>query len=203
LPIVAGGCKICALIELIQRYKWWLLLVILLGGGIAIWEEYRVWREDSQDAPILAAAQKYHVDPALVKAVVWRESRFDPTVRGTKQERGLMQIRPTTAQEWVKEERVLFFSPNQLFDPGKNTQVGTWYLRKLIARYGFTDNPLAYALADYNAGRTQVLRWNKGAAATNSVAFLNQMDFPGTRDYVQSVLQRYEKYRRVFPPKKR
>ena len=45
----------------------------------------------------------------------------------------------------------------ELYDPAKNTMAGSWYLRKLIGRYGNTDNPLAYALADYNAGRNNVL----------------------------------------------
>jgi soluble lytic murein transglycosylase len=85
-----------------------------------------------------------------------------------------------------------------LYDPAKNTLAGSWYLRKLIGRYVNTDNPLAYALADYNAGRSNVLRWIKGAGATNSTAFIKQIDFPGTRDYVKSVLSRYEHYKPMF-----
>jgi soluble lytic murein transglycosylase len=73
-------------------------------------------------------------------------------------------------------------------------------LRKLLGRYKHTDNPMAYALADYNAGRSNVLRWNKGLAATNSQAFLKQIDFPSTKTYVRAVLTRYAHYRRSFPP---
>jgi len=189
------------LTDTIQRWKWWLLLIIVLGGLVGLYERYRKWEEDSQDVFILAASQKYRVDAALVKAVVWRESRFNPRARGRKQERGLMQIRPPTAEDWVKEERVKLFHPDQLFDPAKNTVIGTWYLRKLLGRYQNTDNPRAYALADYNAGRTHVLEWAKGAAATNSQDFIQQIGFPMTRDYVRAVLKRYESYRRVFPPK--
>ena len=61
-----------------------------------------------------------------------------------------------------------------------------------------TDNPLPYALADYNAGRGNVLKWNHDAAATNSAAFLGQIGFPGTRHYVKSVMQRYDHYRGTF-----
>jgi soluble lytic murein transglycosylase len=188
--------------ETLHKWKWWVLWLILVGGALWLYDYYRTWAEDSQDIYILAAAQRYRVDPALVKAVVWRESRFNPNAKGTKQERGLMQIRQPTAEDWVKEEHVQFWSPDQLFDPGKNTLIGTWYLKKLLGRYPQTDNPAVYALADYNAGRTHVLRWNKGAASTNSTAFLAQMDYPGTRKYVRSILKRYEKYRKVFPPKK-
>ena len=66
---------------------------------------------------------------------------------------------------------------------------GARYLGKLLKRYAHTDNPTVYALADYNAGRTHVLRWNKGAA-TNSAAFLAQIDYPGTQHYVRSILER-------------
>jgi len=45
-----------------------------------------------------------------------------------------------------------------------------------------------------------VLKWNQGAAATNSAAFIEQIGFPGTRDYVRSVLRRYAYYRPVFRP---
>ena len=83
-------------------------------------------------------------------------------------------------------------------DPGTNTLAGTWYLGKLLRRYPRTDNPVPYALADYNAGRGHVLRWNTGAAATNSAAFLREMTFPGTRKYVEAVMHRREYYAAQF-----
>ena len=187
------------LVDKIIRKKWWLFGLIFLGGIISLFQGWRVWREDSQDKYILAAARKYGVDPALVKAVVWRESKFNPRIKGRAGEVGLMQIREAAASEWAKAEMKMFFEHRQLFDPAQNTQAGTWYLRKLMGRYLHTDNPSAYALADYNAGRTHVLRWNKGTAATNSGAFLAQIDFPGTRHYIRSVLERQQKYRREFP----
>ena len=48
-------------------------------------------------------------------------------------------------------------------------------------------------------GRSNVLRWKKGAASTNSAAFLAQLDFPGTRKYVEAVMKRYAHYRAIFP----
>ena len=188
--------------EKIRRWRWWLLAIILLGGVAVLIEKWRAIRENSQDPVILEAAARYGVDPALVKAVVWRESWFNPHARGRKGEIGLMQIREKTAQEWAAEEHVHLFTHFQMLDPVKNTRAGTWYLRKLLRRYPRTDNPLPYALADYNAGRARVLQWsNGGAAATNSAAFLARMDYPGTRRYVQSVMKRYQHYRPIFPPK--
>ena len=191
------------MIEFIRRRQGWFFAVILLGGLWAGWQRWRSYREGSQDIPILAAARQYGVDPALIKAVVWRESGFNPRARGRAGEIGLMQMTEVAAQEWAEAERVPLFLHQQLFDPGKNTLAGTWYLRKMMRRYAATDNPVAYALSDYNAGRGNVLRWNKGAASTNSAVFLAQMNFPGTREYVRSILNRYAKYQRVFPPKEK
>ena len=71
-------------------------------------------------------------------------------------------------------------------------------LFRSLKRYQQTDNPIPYALADYNAGRSNVLRWNNEVAATNSFAFTARVDFPGTRKYVQSIMRRYEHYRPIF-----
>lgn len=175
--------------------------LILAAGLILLWDRYRTWRENSQDPAILAAARRYGVHPALVKAVVWRESRFDPKARGSKGELGLMQIMPTTADEFARSEAVALHFRSELFDPGLNTRAGAWYLRKLSRRYAHTDDPLPYALADYNAGRGNVLKWARGTASTNSQVFIQQIGFPSTQEYVISVMKRYERYRRVFPPK--
>ena len=188
--------------EIVRKYKWWLFALIALGALLTVWERWRTRKENSQDEPILAAARKYGVDPALVKAVVWRESWFDPSARGTKGEVGLMQIRKPAASEWAAAEKVLLFHHTQLFDPAKNTLAGTWYLRKLLRRYAQTDNPVSYALADYNAGRGNVLRWLKGSAATNSTAFVRQIDFRH-KQYVLTVQKRYLHYRRTFTSKER
>ena len=175
-----------------------LVLLVLLAGGLGVywWWEGRL--ERSQDGPIRAAARRYGLEPALVKAVVWRESRFHPRARGRAQEIGLMQLREIAAQEWADTERIASFEHEHCLDPRTNTLAGTWYLRKLLGRYTPTDNPLPYALADYNAGRANVLKWNHGAGATNSAAFIEQIGFPGTRAYVKTVLGRYDWYRARF-----
>ena len=156
------------------------------------------WLEHSQDKPILAAARRYGVDPALVKAIVWRESRFHPEARGHAGEIGLMQVQGVTAGEWADAEHNSNFVHEHCLDPVTNTLAGTYYLAKVMRRYARTDNPPAYALADYNAGRGNVLKWIGGAAATNSETFIAQIGFPGTRDYVRSILARRENYRESF-----
>ena len=189
------------LIDTIKRWKWWLFGIILLGGLLSLFQSWRTYQEHSQDAHILTAARKYGVDGALVKAVVWRESRFNPKIRGDAGEIGLMQVGKLAAEEWADAEKRVFFRHEELFDAAKNAQAGTWYLGKMLRRYAHTDQPAVFALADYNAGRSNVLRWNKGAASTNSALFLAQMDFPGTREYIRSILKRKERYRGQFAAK--
>lgn len=170
-----------------------LLLLAVAVGGSGTWY-YLHWRDHRTDKLIRAAALRYRIDPALVKAVVWQESRFNHTVRGSHGELGLMQVTEPAANEWAEAERVRTFLFEHLLSPATNIYAGTYYLSKLLRRYPHTDNPDAYALADYNAGRANVLRWVKGEGVTNSVAFLAQMDFPGTRRYVQNILARRVRY---------
>ena len=102
------------------------------------------------------------------------------------------------AQEWADAEHLGGFDHEHCLDPATNTLAGTWYLKKLLKRYAQTDNPVPYALADFNAGRGNVLKWITGAALTNSAAFTAQIGFPGTRDYVKSVMRRTARYRAEF-----
>jgi soluble lytic murein transglycosylase len=182
-----------------RRWIFPVLLLALLGGMGAYWRYYE-WRDHSQDGAILAAARHYGVEPALVKAVVWRESRFNAEARGSRGEIGLMQIIPNAAaKDWAVAEHLAAMPPEQLLNPGTNTLAGAWYLARLFKRYAQTDNPVPYVLADYNAGRGNVLKWKQGAASTNSEVFLSRINFPTTKSYVQSVMRRYEHYRPIFP----
>lgn len=167
--------------------------------AVSAWFGWERLREHRYDLQIRRAAARYGVDPALVKAVVWKESAFNARARGQVGEIGLMQIRELAAVEWSTAEKILTFDLEHLKDPATNTQAGTWYLARLLKRYRHTDNPVPYALADYNAGRNNVLRWIKGGpAATNAATFLTQIGFPSTRRYVELVLQRRERYARQW-----
>jgi soluble lytic murein transglycosylase len=175
----------------------WIACSLLAIAGLSFWA-WNSWLEQSQDKPIRAAAQRYGVDPALVKAVVWRESHFHSDARGRVGEIGLMQLRAEAALEWARAEKLASFDHEQCVDAFTNTLAGTWYLKKLLKRYSATDDPLPYALADYNAGRGNLLKWNSGEATTNSGIFLQRIGFPGTRSYVQAVIRRYQHYRPIF-----
>ncbi|HEX4265208.1 MAG TPA: lytic transglycosylase domain-containing protein [Verrucomicrobiae bacterium] len=165
----------------------------LISGGVYLW--FAATQGRKFQPQINAAAKRYNVDPLLVKAVIWRETRFHPDRRGRAGEIGLMQIQEAAALDWAVAEHVQNFSHEQCFDPGTNVLAGTFYLGKLMKRYARTDDPLPFALADYNAGRGHLLKWNGGAAATNSAVFIGQIGFPNTRAYVRSIMRRYAFYK--------
>src|SRR5690348_10438200 len=63
------------------------------------------------DRLIRGVALEHHLDPMLVKGVVWRESRFDAKKRGTHGERGLMQVSERAANEWAQQTKFAGFHP--------------------------------------------------------------------------------------------
>ncbi len=172
-----------------------IILAVIVIDLAALWWWRAYQLNHSQDATIIAAASIYEMDPALIKAVIWRESRFNPKARGAAGELGLMQIRDVAAGEWAKAEGITNFHHNQLIDSKSNVLAGTWYLKKAISHHQHTDKPIIYGLAEYNAGRSNVLKWNSGDAATNSVAFIEAIEFPSTRDYILSIQEKRKKYR--------
>jgi soluble lytic murein transglycosylase len=150
------------------------------------------------DRLIRDVALEHHLDPMLVKAVVWRESRFDPKKCGSHGERGLMQVSERAANEWARETKIAGFLPDQLFEAKTNLEAGAWYLHRAMEHWGNQSYPVPFALAEYNAGASRAQRWSGG----NSVAeiserqFLQKIDFPGTRNYIESIIDRYRFYQR-------
>ena len=150
------------------------------------------------DPLIKSVASENQLDPMLVKAVVWRESRFDPQKIGTAGERGLMQVSERAANEWARENKIDNFRAEDLFEPKTNLRAGTWYLHRAMQRWEHQTDPLPFALAEYNAGASRAQRWAGGTDASGVSArdFLRNIDFPGTRKYIDQVMERFRFYKR-------
>lgn len=150
------------------------------------------------DRLIRSVALEHHLDPMLVKAVVWRESRFDPRKYGTHGERGLMQVSERAANEWARENKIAGFNADQLFEPKINLEAGTWYLHRATEHWTHQSDPTPFALAEYNAGASRAQRWTagNGVAEISEDQFLQKIDFPATRRYVESIMDRYRFYQR-------
>ena len=186
-----------------------LCLLLALGTGFAylamrsgdpaytLFEWISPARFRQYDGLIRSTATAHHLDPMLVKAVVWRESRFDPQKFGSAGERGLMQVTEKAANEWAHENKIDNFRPKELLDPKTNLEAGSWYLQRAFQHWEQQPEPMPFALAEYNAGASRAQRWAGGekASAMASKTFLANIDFPNTRKYVDSIIARYHFYK--------
>ncbi len=173
---------------------------LALRSGDLVYTAYE-WlspaRFRQHDALIREVAERNGVDPMLVKAVVWRESRFDAHKFGGAGERGLMQVSEPAAREWAKENGVDNFQVEELFDPTVNVQAGTWYLARALGHWRQQVDPVPFALAEYNAGASRAQRWAGGSevGVIPPDTFRASIDFPGTRRYVDLIMARYDFYK--------
>jgi soluble lytic murein transglycosylase len=194
------------------RFFFKLIICLLLAAGVGIgllalrsgdplytlYEWLSPARFQQYDQLIRAAATANQLDPMLLKAVVWQESRFDPQKLGAAGERGLMQVSGIAAREWAKEHQRENFQVEELFDPATNLKAGAWYLRRAVSHWQRMHDPIPFALAEYNAGPSRALRWagGEGAKPISGSEFQRNVDFPGTKKYIQSIIERYHFYQR-------
>lgn len=101
---------------------------------------------------IYKASKLYDVDVELVLAVIQTESSYNPTAVSHVGAKGLMQLMPLTGKAMSQEIALVDYNTDHLFDASTNVMLGTYYLSKLMNRYG----NLEYALTAYNAGPTMM-----------------------------------------------
>ena len=146
------------------------------------------------DGIIRQQAAEKELDPALIAAVIYQESRFQnrTSSAGAK---GLMQILPSTAQFIARRSGGTQFEIRDLANPEINIRYGAWYLRYLLGTYG---GDATLAVAAYNAGHTNVDRWVAAAGGRENFDAKTDIHFPETRAYVQGVSERRRGYREHY-----
>lgn len=135
------------------------------------------------NAEIRAACERYDVDENLVRGVIHAESKFKPRAVSGAGAVGLMQLMPSTA-EWIAAQTDNADLASDLFDPAANIMLGTAYLKYLLDKF-----PLRDALAAYNAGEGNLIKWQ----AEN----LTEYPYKETRDYVKRVIRAKTVYEKV------
>jgi len=124
----------------------------------------RISKKESSFYPIIIkAADKHDVDPALIKAIIKAESRYNPMATSKKGAIGLMQIMPRTA---------LAFSTEDMYDPVYNINVGVEYLKNLLDQF---EGNLELALAAYNAGPGKVLEYQGVPPYEATIYYVNKV----------------------------
>ena len=162
-----------------------------VAAGLAVWHAQPVWLDRLRyplryDAIVTAHARTYDLDPALLAAVIYTESRFRADARSSAGALGLMQLLPETGKAIALRTGGDRFVVTDLLDPEINVRYGSWYLRELERKYGSTRT----ALAAYHAGQGNVDRWRRQGVG---------IQFPETRAYVEQVLSLVPVYRRAYP----
>lgn len=127
-------------------------------------------------------AKEYGIPASLVYAVIKTESGYNANAISPKGAKGLMQIMDATGEWGFLELGIEGFSPELLFAPETNVEIGCWYLKKLINQFEDTD----IALAAYNAGSGNVSSWLKNPDYYDGETLVN-IPFRETKMYVKRV----------------
>jgi soluble lytic murein transglycosylase len=140
-------------------------------------------------------ARDKDLDPALIAAVIYAESRFRDGQTSAAGAQGLMQITPATAQMIARKSGGVSFTVRDLGTPQVNIAYGAWYLRYLMGRYAGNET---FALAAYNGGEGNVDRWIDRAERRNESLTIAAIPFSETRTYVQRVQDAKRHYRASY-----
>jgi soluble lytic murein transglycosylase len=163
----------------------------VLGGGFAYVNStnpawyIRLRYPLRYQAIVRGHAHNYDLDPALLAAVIYQESKFNAHARSSSGAVGLMQLLPATAKGIAVHTGGTRFRVSDLDNPEINVRYGAWYLRHLLDKYGDTRT----ALAAYNAGQENVDTWRRQGRG---------IVFPETRHYVSRVEHLQTLYRRGY-----
>ncbi|HVO82708.1 MAG TPA: transglycosylase SLT domain-containing protein [Terriglobales bacterium] len=134
------------------------------------------------------------LDPYLVAALIRQESEFNPAAVSHANAVGLMQLLPKVGKSVARQEKLRHFSPQQLFTPAVNMQLGTRYFRSMVDKFGAFE----YALAAYNAGSDRVQEWLAQGKYRDPQEFVESIPFTETREYVQAILRNENVYRQLY-----
>ncbi len=145
----------------------------------------RFWYPLKYDSIVRTHAHNYRLDPALLAAVIYQESKFRSDATSSSGAIGLMQLLPDTAKGIAIHTGGSRFRVSDLYTPELNIRYGAWYLRHLLDKYGNERT----ALAAYNAGQENVDEWRRRG---RGIAFAE------TRQYVDRVEHLKTLYRRGY-----
>lgn len=144
---------------------------------------------------VMREANARALDPLLIFALIRQESLFEPFALSSAAASGLMQVIPSTGREIHAE---LNWPPNyttaDLQKPYVSVRFGTYYLAKQRSFFG---GDLYAALAAYNGGAGNALRWRAGSAGDPDLFYLN-ITFDETRLYIRTVSANYAIYHALY-----
>jgi len=140
---------------------------------------------------ICQAATVHKTDPLWLHAIIWQESKYDPTTRSGAGARGLMQFIPETARAVAASVGMQDVSVEKLYDPAVSIELGAAYWSSLMQKLKSPE----MALAAYNGGPDNVERWR--SKSSDPELFVSDIGFVETKRYVMLVFAARAAYERL------
>lgn len=143
---------------------------------------------------ILPLADRFGFDPRLQFALVRQESLFESFARSGAAAQGLSQVIPDTGA-WIAQ-RLAWpnYENDDLYKPYVGLNFGAYYLSEQLRNF---DGHVHAALAAYNGGPGNAARWFDVAGGNHDL-FVDTVDFPETRLYIERIYEGFNAYRYLY-----
>lgn len=164
-----------------------ILLLVLVAAFLTCFKVQRVFFPMKYRAMVKKHAEENNLDPLLIAAIIYGESRYDQYAISKSSARGLMQIMPATGDDIAQKLNATDYSTKDLFDPETNVRFGCCYLAKIKKDF---HSDVTLTLAAYNSGPENVRKWLQ-RSGNSSQNLTEDYPFTETRNYVISVRKVY------------
>ena len=168
----------------------------LARGPVAGLEElwWYAWPSAYSGYVDAATGREDSVDPELVYSIMREESGYRPKVISPVGARGLLQIMRETGAQLAGRVGRKHFEADDLFDPGMNIELGSFYLSELARRF---PERLSASIASYNAGPHVVANWVESDPRPDD-EWVESIPYSQTRSYVKRVMRSLQAYRLLY-----
>jgi soluble lytic murein transglycosylase len=170
----------------VRRLVWVVALLAVAAGAFAVVDTVNPpWYERLRyplrySEYVRVHAREHNLDPALLAAVIYQESKFDAGAKSSSGAIGLMQLTPSTARGIAIRTGGRAFRTSDLYNPEINIRYGAWYLDNLFRKY----KTEALVLAAYNAGQGNVDRWRRNG---EGIQFAETKAYVGRVEHLQRI----------------
>jgi TolA-binding protein len=137
-------------------------------------------------------AKTTQTDPFVILSLIKQESGYFERAVSASNAIGLMQLLVPTAQTLAKKEKQPLPAKDDLFDPEKNIQLGSYYISGLNQQF---TNDIVLVLSAYNAGPDRAIKWKNRWPNVRKDEFVELIPFQETRVYVKLILRNYSYYK--------
>lgn len=170
-----------------------ILVLLALLAVFAVGELKEILYPRDFENYVTKYSEVYNVPEPLIYAVILAESDFDPNAESHAGAVGLMQLMPDTL-DWLSRLLDEEAPTGEISDPETNIKYGTYYLRHLHDRFGSWET----AVAAYNAGHGRVGNWLNDSRYTDDGKTLTNIPITETDNYVNTVMENYENYKKIY-----